>query len=865
MDPRTQERVERWDSRPFSGGYDGLSSLADEEFSGAVTTGGAWAFMLNGRIVGVADGALEQFDGATGTTYEAPHPSLPLLCTMDEQGGETRAKYYTNDTPLSEVDQTLQEGSFTGYVELSEQVLSGDYYLVYYGGRRMAAAYIGNAQRLLSGDEAFERADDEVGIYEVVDVDIDIQDVPGSAPTPEPTSGASTASARGSGGASETVGETSTATDSERDVESQSEPVSDGTSDTAGGITTSATAEPESEPVETSGITEPATEADVRTDTGSTVEHDEPEEHDEHNELDDAETVDDESNADAQPMPPAGGESRPDASGESGRGDDAPDTPTDAGPDAATPVEDAEPMPPTSSDSLDPEDVEAAAEELGADGVPWEGTDEDDGSGESREAREAREAHEAREAREDNEVQDGDERETDGRAPETDNEPSESDPLDERFKQEEQWRETRNIPSIDPKKSSRPDRTDDDGSRSQSNAGSRRRTTGDRSRQSGSATASSATGGASSTQASNSSTGRSKPQQDGTTSESGQGRARSTASTARNVPRETLEEDMLEREDKIDRLTQRVDELEREKGTLEERQQELATERDRYRERAEELSATVDRLQQRIETLETELEQVRAADAAGVPVDGTNLSPQEALSRTNLFVRYASKSQPTLATAHDENVSREDVAENLRLEHHTQFDASEVVVDGQPYEAFLGSRIEYQFVEWLVAILPFEIRDTGHADGLGDLYDALPRIDRAELDASVSLDGDDTEGVPDEVAFDVVAFDKMGNPLLAANLDGSRDPATQTDLETLEESVSAVKANHGELAAAFFVTSSFFEPGALEVTEQATGGGGFLTRDSRLSYVSLSRKQGGYHLCLVESRSGGFHMNVPEL
>ncbi|MFC7214842.1 transcriptional regulator [Saliphagus sp. GCM10025334] len=837
MDPRTQERVERWDSRPFSGGYDGLSSLADEEFSGAVTTGGAWAFMLNGRIVGVVDGALEQFDGASGTTYVAPHPSLPLLCTMDEQGGETRAKYYTNDTPLSEVDQTLQEGSFTGYVELSEQVLSGDYYLVYYGGRRMAAAYIGNAQRLLTGDEAFERADDEVGIYEVVDVDIDIQDVPGSAP--EPTSGNSTASAAGSGAASGIADASSASTDGERDGQSSSEPVSEGTSDTAGGITASATAEPESKPVETSGITEPATEADTRAD---------------------AEPADDGSAGDAQPMPPAGGESRSDAGGEPSRDhSDAPDTSTGDGPDAATPVEDAEPMPPASSESPDPEEVEAAAEELGADGVPWEGVDEDDEDDRGAKAREAREDREARE------VQDDDERETAERAPEPDNESSETDPLDERFKQEEQWRETRNIPSIDPKKSSRPDRTDDDGSRSKSNAGGRRRTASGQSRQTGSTTTSSAAGGTSSTQASNASKDRSKPQRDGNPDGSGEGRARSNASTTRNVPREALEEDMLEREDKIDRLTQRVDELEREKGTLEERQQELATERDRYRERAEELSATVDRLQQRIETLETELEQVRAADAAGVPVDRTSLSPQEALSRTNLFVRYASKSQPTLATAHDDNVSREDVAENLRLEHHTQFDASEVVVDGQSYEAFLGSRIEYQFVEWLVATLPFEIRDTGHADGLGELYDALPRIDRAELDASISLDGDDTEGVPDEVAFDVVAFDKMGNPLLAANLDGSRDPASQTDLETLEESVSAVKANHGELAAAFFVTSSFFEPGALEVTEQATGGGGFLTRDSRLSYVSLSRKQGGYHLCLVESRSGGFHMNVPEL
>jgi len=114
MDSRTQERVEEWDSRPFNGGFDGLSDLADGDFSGAVSATGTWLFMLNGRIVGVIDGDIADFETASGTRYEAPHPSLPLLCTMEERGGEPRAKYYTNETPLREVDGTLQSGSFTG-------------------------------------------------------------------------------------------------------------------------------------------------------------------------------------------------------------------------------------------------------------------------------------------------------------------------------------------------------------------------------------------------------------------------------------------------------------------------------------------------------------------------------------------------------------------------------------------------------------------------------------------------------------------------------------------------------------------------------------------------------------------------------
>ncbi len=216
--------------------------------------------------------------------------------------------------------------------------------------------------------------------------------------------------------------------------------------------------------------------------------------------------------------------------------------------------------------------------------------------------------------------------------------------------------------------------------------------------------------------------------------------------------------------------------------------------------------------------------------------------PPGELSRTNLFVRYDSKSNPTLESAHGSGANRDDVNTNLRIEHHTEFDAADTAVDGRPYDEFLTSTMEYRFVDWLTHVL-YEIRDTGHADGLTDLYDALPRIDRAELDATISLEDDDTENVPDELTFDVVAFDKMGNPLILVSLNDSREPATREMLVQMEEAASAVKANYPDLAAAMAVTSSYFDPGALEVTEQATSSG-FLSRGSKQSYVNLSRKQG---------------------
>ncbi|MFC7137417.1 hypothetical protein ACFQRB_15215 [Halobaculum litoreum] len=162
--------------RAALGGIDGLRTLQSRDFTGAVTEGHAWLFMLNGRIVGVFDGSLDSFADADGTAYAAPDPSFPLLFAMRETGGDTKARYYTNDTALSAADAKLSSGKFTGYIELSENVLSGDYYAVYYGGRRLACAFVGTGEQkqVLTGDEAFDAADDEVGIYEVVDVDIDV-------------------------------------------------------------------------------------------------------------------------------------------------------------------------------------------------------------------------------------------------------------------------------------------------------------------------------------------------------------------------------------------------------------------------------------------------------------------------------------------------------------------------------------------------------------------------------------------------------------------------------------------------------------------------------------------------------------------
>ncbi|SFS71262.1 DUF7527 domain-containing protein [Halostagnicola kamekurae] len=862
MDSRTQERVERWDSRPFTGGYTELSTLADSDFSGAVTADGTWLFMLNGRVVGVIDGEITAFEDASGTIYAAPHASLPLLCSMQAQGGETRANYYTNETPLSEVDQTLKDGSFTGYIELSEQVLSGDYYAVYYGGRRMAAAYIGNAQRLLTGDEAFERAADEVGIYEVVDVEIDVTDVPSggqSSSSDESTGQTSGSPATGSDRPSDAESSAASVDSAGQGNVSTDEPPSPaqpGSADTRPSVSESDGAEPAaysgsspssenttrpasaSELREMSDLTSPDDEPDPAAASSSPELRDEASSDETDSETvsftEDAGTAADDAPIDASDS--SAERSKPDTDIEETQSlESGPQTTaTDDAQSAANPNDaslESDDAPGSKSDhATNAPSVEVAADADSPEPEPP--SSEQDAESPASEAEPT--ASEAESSEPTDEADDAEE----------------TGELDARLKQEERWRETRSIPSIDPEKTEyaggvereRADRApsehrDRPEARSQSSDGER--TAESRQPRSGADGSKADAGG-----------------------DEGVGTDRETAAGSGQRPT-TPETDAMSAEAALEEYEQRIE-------ALTQHARELESERDQLRAENQELSETVERLRSRIDELEAECERLRDVDAADAVAAGVGestasqqLSPREALSGTNLFVRYASKSDPTLQTAHDGAGEQGEVAANLQIEQHTTFDSSDVTVLGEPYDEFLADTMEYRFVDWLVQTLLFEIRETGHGDKFGDLYDAIPRIDRAELHASISLEDDETDDVPDEVTFDVVAFDKMGTPLIVANLNDSRDPATEGMLSELEEAASAVTANYPDLGAAMAVTASYFEPGALEVTEQATSSG-FLSRSSKLSYVNLSRKQ-GYHLALVESRSSGFHMTVPEL
>ncbi|NHX35838.1 MULTISPECIES: DUF7527 domain-containing protein [Halolamina] len=698
MKSETVERVTEWDSEPFSGGHAGLREYAEREFTGAVTDGVAWLFMLNGRVLGVFDGGMDRFADADGTAYVAPDRSLPLLFAMQEIGGEVRGEYYTEETPLSEVDRTLQSGNFTGYVELSENVLSGDYYLAYYGGRRMPVAFVGNQERRLTGDEAYERAADEVGIYRVKTVDIEIADVP------------------------------------------------DGADDSIGGA-----AAVDAEPA--------ATEEDTTA------------------EPDEAEPTTESEFATAPPTDADSEGSSPADRGASSRAGSEEPASTDA--EGSTPTREG-----TAEPRTDPTPADGASA----------GSSQPAESASSGRARSATEAAEAAMANGENVSTAESSNESGGASA------GGSDSAG-RFEGESEWRETTTIPALDPAESVSMEAASE------------------------SAEPPAAEGSAASED------------------------VPSEAVTALREERDQLRERVEELEAETERLAGERDRLERERDEAAATAEELETE-------VAELRATVDELEEDLRVAETELE----AAQEYMPEGDREIPPEEAMAGTSLFVRYERKGGPTLEDAYNGDADRDEVNDNLRLEHHTEFDEEGAVVDGAPFEEWLRGTVEYGFVEWLTRSLLHDVRETRNQTAMGKLFGAIPEIDRIEFRGSVDL-GEEAE--EERASFDVVLRDRMGQPLIVTDLNSSREPATEPMLESLLRNATPVGETNEGLAAAFFVTSSYYEPGALETAEEATGGG-FLGRGKRKSFVKLSRKD-GYHLSLVETRDGEFHVSVPEL
>jgi regulator of replication initiation timing len=729
------EEIEGWETRPFSDGFAGLHELADSSFSGAVSVDGTWALFVNGRVVSVVErggaaGAseftpadIEAFETGNGTAYRAPHPGVPLLIAMKMGDGDTRAKYYTEDTPIEQVDETLSDGGFTGYLELSENVLSGDYYTVYQAGRSMDIAFVGNARRLDTDEEAREAAHDEVGIYEVTAVNIDVTPIPEPEPADDATTAGGVASDPSTGDADSAPGSAG--------VNESSTPATDSLEPTEATADESATDPPATESAaDQTGhdATEPTAPSDAETEEMADVDSTE-----------EAADADSATTTDAEPTTPD--EPAPDSAQREGT--------------------------PSTSQSGDP--------------ARRSGTDTSAGATPSSRSE-----------------------------PTTDDQSDGSTSVAAGSQATEQLA-SRSIPSLDPERTA----AEDGSTPTTGNRRDRRDRPGGRE------------------SAEQRSTPNTEPSSNGEMSDlraelASVRESLQAAETDRDAAREELAD-----------LRATLEEVRAERA-------ELAEERD-------DLRAEVERLRERVQELEADLDPAATRS-------GPSLSTAEAVEGTDLFVRYDSKGDTTVEDACTGSASPEELTANLRIDHHTRFEADGATVDGQPFEEWLHGSQRYRVAEWIVSRLVFEIRDTGSVNGLRALYEALPTIDRIELDGTVTVDGDDEQEVCE---FDVVFRDRMGEPLLVADLDDARDPVSESQMATLIQDAIAVCAEAETFAAAFYVTAAFYDPNALETARDATGNS-LLSRDSRLSFAKESRKR-GFHLGLVESRDGGFHLSVPDL
>ncbi|PSP70194.1 hypothetical protein BRC79_02750 [Halobacteriales archaeon QH_8_67_27] len=878
MTTRAVEQFDEWESSPFRDGYRGLHDLADEEFSGVVQAGAAKLCMLNGTVVGILDGDIDDYEGASGTAYAAPSPALPLLALIQERNDEVRGKYYSEDTPLSEVDGTLSDGNFTGFIELSENVLSGDYYVVYHRGRSMAVAWVGNSGQLLTEDEAFDRADGEVGIFQVRPAEIE--------PVEIPDAGADNGAGDAAGAAAGSTAATDTSVD-----DSGSDATD--TTESPGAASGSDDATPET--VKGTDGQADQSAADASSADGNSVDAKADDEHA------------DPPSADATASETSGPE--PDTSGTGASADSDAERSEQTGespsPDGSTREERATDEA-TERESAGPTDRTRRDRRTDADRT------DRSRQAKSRETRATTERAETRPT--DTRTRDSEadapretaeqptgtagrpsepaEQSTAGRAPDTGGAAAGSATKPDQLA-------THSIPSLDPSRttSQGPDETTAAARAAPENSSGRDspeptasaerdvRSTAPSNERAGGDTgdrAESGSGRQNGRPAGNdgaSNAGGGEPRQRRATEEPrttdeqpvDAGAQRSGARARdleaelaeREAEIEDLEADLATAESERDDLRAQLERVRTERDDLQSRIDAVESERDDLRSERDALQSEVGELEGEVERLESQVDEVEAEFGAAVGAE-ERLSPGEALDQTNLFVRYGSKGKATLETAHAGEASRQEVGENLGLEYHTQFDSENASVGGRSFDEFLRETMQYQFVTWVINDLLYEIRDTGKVSALQDLYDAIPRIDRAELNGTVSTEyTEDGQERRSQESFDVVMRDRMGNALLTANMNDSRQAASESMMSALVTASSHVGESTETLGASLLVTSSFFEPEALETAAEATSGG-LLSRDKRESFVKLSRKQ-GYHLCLVEAREEKFHLAVPEL
>lgn len=98
--------------------------------------------------------------------------SLLFICKICERS--LMSDIYSNDTSIEKTDKQLQKASFTGYIEVSKDTISGEHYLIYIDGERSCLS-VTKGGNIITGQESYDRAEAHVGLYSIYK--IELQDV----------------------------------------------------------------------------------------------------------------------------------------------------------------------------------------------------------------------------------------------------------------------------------------------------------------------------------------------------------------------------------------------------------------------------------------------------------------------------------------------------------------------------------------------------------------------------------------------------------------------------------------------------------------------------------------------------------------
>lgn len=103
---------------------------------------------------------------------ENPEMSLLFICKICERS--LMSDIYSNETSIEKTDKQLQDASFTGYIEVSKDTISGEHYLIYMDGKRSSLT-ITKGGNIITGQKSYDRAEAHVGLYSIYK--IELQDV----------------------------------------------------------------------------------------------------------------------------------------------------------------------------------------------------------------------------------------------------------------------------------------------------------------------------------------------------------------------------------------------------------------------------------------------------------------------------------------------------------------------------------------------------------------------------------------------------------------------------------------------------------------------------------------------------------------